>query len=425
MRKIFLQLSGMLIIAFAAAVTFYQVFAIEGKMAKHASSIIEVKSGSVNDRLVLWENTLEVIREQPIIGHGLANWKIEILKEGNENLSSADNLTFYQRPHNDFLWIVSEAGVIGLVFYLILFLLPFIIGIKRLTGSEDIAESVFLIVLLASLLAFLVFSFFSFPLERIVQNTFFVLIIGGLTSMKFEKKSLVKRGLARILYFIFLCVAVVGVITAYHRFYGEAHLKDALQSKEARAYDQVIEDIKKASGPFYRMDPTSTPLTWYSGFAFYQAEDYNKAIGLLREAKSMNPYHVHILNNLGSSFFQTGLSDSAAFYYQQALSYAPGFVESRFNLCAALHNSGNSDSAYQVLRTIDTNTVDPRYPVFVQSILSAQIRSMFPADSIPNLPDDPEWYLELNKIAIRNNSSLERLIFESELIVPNNLPVYE
>ena len=79
--------------------------------------------GSTKDRLELWTRTIQLIKEKPLFGHGLSDWKIEMLKYGNKGLVSEDNNTFYQRPHNDFLWIMSETGIIGILLYVAVFII--------------------------------------------------------------------------------------------------------------------------------------------------------------------------------------------------------------------------------------------------------------------------------------------------------------
>ena len=84
---------------------------------------------SFQHRIELWNRTINTILESPILGTGLGTWRVENLKhvpskaslniEGaNQSLYTETGNIFYERPHNDFLWVWSEIGIIGLLVYL-------------------------------------------------------------------------------------------------------------------------------------------------------------------------------------------------------------------------------------------------------------------------------------------------------------------
>lgn len=416
--KLFVVVSTALVLSSV----FYQVYALKGKLIGHATSVGDTRAGSGEDRIELWHRTIKLIAEKPITGHGLANWKIEILKFGNKNLLSEDNLTFYQRPHNDFLWIASETGVVGLALYLLIFLMTIVVGVKLLRQEKEWVNQVYLIIVLTVLTGYLTFSFFSFPLERIVQNTFITLLISSIFIRRSEVPGLsstVGKSFNKAIWVFAILIGGAAIITGIFRLKGETGLKKAMLSRDRKDYTQLLSDIDEASGLLYKMDPTSTPLSWYSGFAYFQMSDFDEAIVQFQTAFVQNPYHIHVLNNLGSSYFKVGKADSAVLYYQRALEIAPNFEESRLNLSAVLYNKGENDRAYEVFSAIDSTSDDPRYGIFLKAILQSKIKSMFPEDSIPVLPEDYGWYYKLHKKAIEDSTSIEKLIFETELFTPN------
>ena len=69
---------------------------------------------SMSERKALWENTYEMFKENPVAGVGAGNWRINF---GNYTLRGYDNwqagLRIPDRPHNDFLWVLAETGLIG------------------------------------------------------------------------------------------------------------------------------------------------------------------------------------------------------------------------------------------------------------------------------------------------------------------------
>ena len=64
-----------------------------------------------NERLVLWEKSLEMFKKHPIIGVGAGNWQIYFPDATLKGLWRAEDLNYtFQRPHNDFLWVLCASG---------------------------------------------------------------------------------------------------------------------------------------------------------------------------------------------------------------------------------------------------------------------------------------------------------------------------
>ncbi|AFM03716.1 lipid A core-O-antigen ligase-like enyme [Bernardetia litoralis DSM 6794] len=124
------------------------------------------KTDSQAERLLMWEKTISMIKENPILGVGFQNWKYQIPKYTLEGLRSEKNEVNAQRPHNDYLWIAAESGIITLLFYLFLMGYLIYIGIKH--------KSILVLVVFA----FLIDSIFSFPKERIVHTLILATSIG-------------------------------------------------------------------------------------------------------------------------------------------------------------------------------------------------------------------------------------------------------
>lgn len=406
-----------LVVAVIMSFIFFTFFTETTEVTKHFSDIVKIENGSGKDRLELWKRTIKLIEEKPLLGHGPANWKIEMLKYGNKGLVSEDNITFYQRPHNDFLWIFSEYGIIGGLLYLMLFLSAFVSLFKQLSLQKEIRNIFFFYAVLYALIGFTVFSFFSFPHERIVNNilltTFFAIIISG----RDESKHI---GRQKVIKFIFFLISVVFIISsiffASQRFASESHTRNALLAKTNKNHMVVITEINNAISPYYVMDPLSTPLWWYKGLAYYENGSVDSAIKYFSEAYEINPYHVHVLNNLASSYGQKGETGKAIDFYKKVLKLYPDFEESSLNLCAVYFNSGDTDNALLTLKNINIESTNPRFKTFVKIVLKKKVIEILEKHKLVKtsspLPDDEEWYFTLFKSSITNEMPIEILIFE-------------
>jgi tetratricopeptide (TPR) repeat protein len=168
---------------------------------------------------------------------------------------------------------------------------------------------------------------------------------------------------------------------------------------------------------FYQTDPTSTPLAWYTGLAWFRMNDPVKASLYFREALKYNPYHIHVLNNLASSCVSLGENDYAIGYYKKAVTIAPNFDEAWLNLCAVYYNQKQYEKAYGALIKVNLYTREQRYRPFIKAITKSLIRNEllnFELQDSIVLPEDEEWYFDVF-IQMRNDKrSLKNIIFEQD-----------
>ena len=81
---------------------------------------------SLNDRTLLFHNTVDMIGDHFPGGVGLTNWVIEFQQYGVGGTTYINQGWLrYMRPHNDFLWVLAESGLLGLALYAGLFILAY------------------------------------------------------------------------------------------------------------------------------------------------------------------------------------------------------------------------------------------------------------------------------------------------------------
>lgn len=402
------------------SILFFAFFTAADEAESHAGNILKLDNGSGKDRIELWKRTLQIIEENPAFGCGAANWKIEMLKFGNKGLVSENNVTYYQRPHNDFLWIASEYGLIGGIIYLLGFLIAFYQASSQIKKQQETHRQLFYLSLLFALTGFTLFSFFSFPHERIVSNItlflLFALLITGKADNEIET-TYAKNMVLKWMSFLLLALLVVGFFYfGYQRYTSESHSKLALAAKMDNQPKRVIEEIEQAESAYYQMDPLSTPLSWYAGLAWYQLGQPDSAIRCFTNALALNPYHVHVINDLASAYVQKGKNEQAISLYKKALKIYPEFEESALNLCAVYFNEHQNDSALSALSYLDLQTSNPNFKPYIKAILKAKIISILTkqgkTELIHSLPDDPEWYFLQYKTHKIEGISIENLIFD-------------
>ncbi|HHC25606.1 MAG TPA: hypothetical protein ENK58_09420 [Desulfobacterales bacterium] len=301
---------------------------------------------SLNERILLWEKTLGMIRENPILGVGSGQWKIMLPHYGRiERWRDSDGESgevWFQRPHNDYLWVFSETGFPGFISYLSFFLILIAYILRTFFQSEDREEKCFSLLMLFGILGYMIIAFFSFPKERIVHNIFLMLTAACIVS---EYHQLSKGQRAKdapnkrksytgfqILNLILSVVLIFCATFGYFRLNAEIHAKKALSARNAGQWEKVISEIDKVDSRFYNMDPFSTPLSWYRGVANFSMGNIGEALEDFKMAYKIHPNHIHVLHNTGTCYALSGDYVKAAEFYQKTLVIFPQFEESLDNL---------------------------------------------------------------------------------------------
>ncbi len=378
---------------------------------------------SSQHRLELWNRSIEIFKENPVFGKGLATWKIEVLKYGNQNLQSQDNITFYQRPHNDYLWVLAEQGILGFIFFMMLIILIYFYLIKLIGKSTDSKELMFYWLMFYLIIGYLIFSFFSFPKERVEHNLFLGIIFGFIIHrynqlnsnlQNISNKNLFYKG---ILLFLIIILGF-STVFAFNRFISEVHLKKAFEARSKSDWNFVIKEIEKSESFAYQIDPFSTPLKWYSGEANFILGYSDKAFSDFFESFKLNPYHIHVINNLATCYEIKGNHNLAIDYYKKAIKISPKFEDALLNLTAVYYNLHQDDSALFYISKIDTNSQIQKYKLFLQTILIKRIDNLIQAiendlivDVLKSIKSDNNWIFN---IFVKSKSNC--IIFDKQLL---------
>ena len=124
-----------------------------------------------SSRYTLYNSSIDLIKDHLLFGVGPGKWRVDIWEYGLYEGTYGNS--FAQRPHNDFLWVFSEGGVIAGISYIILFLIllreSYILYKQR--NKED---RLFYSLLFSTFLGFGFISLVDFPLERFSHNIIFL-----------------------------------------------------------------------------------------------------------------------------------------------------------------------------------------------------------------------------------------------------------
>lgn len=335
------------------------------------ASLANLENESSRERITLWSKSVQMIRDNPVLGVGLGNWKIALPHYGTSGMRSESGIVHFQRPHNDYLWVLCESGILGLICYSSIFVI--IIGyiFKIIIQSSSSEDKLFSIIMLFGIVGYMTISFFSFPKERISHLILLMLTMASIVSI-YDKTFHIQKSLkhASILKLTIpsLILLSLSVFVGYTRLSGEIHTKRALAARVSSNWEDVIDEIDMAESWFSNMDPMSTPLVWYRGVANFSLNKVDEASKDFQCAYEIHPFHIHVLNNLATSYELLGDHNSAIEHYSKALEISPKFEDSLINLGAVYYNIGRYEEALETLMRCNPDSKNEKLSLYLQEV---------------------------------------------------------
>lgn len=382
-------------------------------LLKTGKEMGDMKYGSPKERIIMWKASWEMFKDHPVAGTGLSSWKTEFPAYGLSGLrpEAEAGEHHFQRPHNDFFWVLTESGLIGFLLWMGIFVFTLWGLIQTIRQHPDREARIFALLMIFGILSYLGVSFFSFPRERMEHGLYLHVMLGCGLMLRYQWKQKTVEFPAWLVNFAYLALILLSVgclFTGWFRMQGEYFTNRTLVSRAQKELHQVTFEADAALSPFYKMDPSSTPLYWYKGESFFLMGDFEKAKEAFEQSLALHPNHIHVLNNLASTLVKLDQPNAAKAHYRKALEISTSFEEAHLNLAAVLYTE-NPDSSWLALSQVPEQYGDARYLQSVDMVTAAATFEL--AQEMQNEPlkelilrihFDPEWRLNLHKKAIKD-----------------------
>ena len=172
MGKTYLRKSLMLILLMAISFLFVQTSFNSQNADEITDRISSISSNdeddSVNARLRYYSHAVKSISVNPIFGIGIGNWKLKSIDYDSKDM---EGYTVPYHTHNDFLQIAAEIGIIGVIFYSLIFLIPIFNLIKKIL-KRNLSD--FELIIFLMIISYLIDSSLNFPIARPISHLFII-----------------------------------------------------------------------------------------------------------------------------------------------------------------------------------------------------------------------------------------------------------
>ena len=298
------------------ALTANQIFISDkGADALSRASTISLSTddGSVNQRLRYYADVAAHIASNPILGVGLGNWKLVSIDYDKENIRG---YVVPYHAHSDFIQLGAELGVIGFLLYLGAFICAIYFAFIILFRSElEQDNKLFVFLLLTSLGVYLVDANLNFPIARpqvLAPWALTMALICYYYLQARKPRTPAKVSKAFSLFPLMAVLLMLPSISITHSTY-ESHkgqmflLRDFNSSKFTLAMDKV----DHITPDIPNITVTALPMKSIKARYYFENKKYDKALSLLNQGTSANPYVFYSENLKAQIFMKLGKIDSA------------------------------------------------------------------------------------------------------------------
>ena len=368
-RKVLLW-SSISILAIGAAGTF---FAAKTELGNQYLDYLNpskyVQSATGVERIFVWYKTMDLIRERPVFGYGVGNWKLWFPSNnvaGGFRLQEQDIV--FTRAHNDFLEIWAEVGTVGLICYLAIFIMAILTCLHQFSQSTG-RDRIQRIILLASIFGYVCIAFFGFPKERPEHQILLALIFALIVKLNPEFKKLnitLSRSGRKWILAVVTAFMLLSIPIGFYRTKAEVASRQILLATSTKNSTLVGELARSAISIWSNVNIMVIPYKWYEGLSHYWEEEYEMAENAFAEAYAINPFNFNVLNNYGSTLVQLGKYQESIDRFERALQINPKFEEALFNISYAHHQLGNDQEALRWLDQVEKDI--ERRDLFIETI---------------------------------------------------------
>lgn len=303
-------------------------------------------NASIAERQALWGMTLRMAQQHPWLGCGAGNWKVCHPGASVRDVFSLDVLDFsFVRPHNDYLRILSETGILGFLLLITALSALFVNASSTPRGKRGLLTRTGA----AFMAGICAFAFFDFPLDRTETLSWSLLLAGSVSAYSNPRTSI---SFPRSVWLFLSFLAVGTTFFGLGRWQSERQERPIRSAIHQAQWSQVEVRCNNALNGFASLTPAGIPYAYYQGMA----QEYlgKSSLTSFRNAHDSAPYNRQVLCDLGRlEYTQCHDTATSLALLRQAIWISPSYSYAYFNMAQVLLLEGRNSEAYNILLSLD------------------------------------------------------------------------
>ncbi len=430
--KIFQENRKWLILLLATILIITIVYSTDNPLNKsiitvpqRALSTFDENDPSINTRLLIWETTINMIKEKPLLGSGIGTFKMNYLDYQAELLKNKPYYIKYSvkagEVHNEYLQMAAEIGIIGLsIFLIIIFMLYKLVWIS-LNAKIDELKKLKLLGMILGISCFLIHSLFAFPLHVPVLGTSFFILF-GLTvtyaknidySNQFKRKTnnyfklklqIIKSNKLKTIFIVFIMILFLFLVDIWvlKPYIAEIYYFKGIKNYSKKNYVEALNNLEYA----VKLNPKNGRILNALGTIYLNFNKLNEAEIVLKIAKKYRNDPV-IYYNLGLVYMSEKLYRNAEYEFKQSIYYMPKYFISYVELAKLYDIQKDYDKEISIWeKTLEIEPNISEKPIIIYCIGMAYNKKQMPDKAL-------EYFLQALQLAPEGSPIIEEI--EEEL----------
>lgn len=307
-----------------------------------------------------WERSFKMIKENPLLGVGTGNWKVEELKY--ETPTSGAYIYLYKN-HNDFIEVAADTGIFGGLLFLAIFVLigfNFLQAFFKKGANEDTYKYLFFPAV--GLFCYSFDAFFNFPADRPEICSLFAIYVGAGIAFSPQSQFVTRHGLrvtnlltpvtrhaSRVMFIATFFFMLVGSSYIFYLNFESLKLQRiAKEELNAGTLTSSSELFLNGFPAIPDINIEGEPISVTKARYLIVEEKYQQAIDLLKKDRS-SPYDTRQEFFIAMAYLKMNQFDSALIYTQKVYSLKPYFSGNISLMSSTYEAKGNLPLALKVL----------------------------------------------------------------------------
>ncbi len=322
--------------------------------SSNKKSFVVAEFNQQNDRFKMWETSMKLFSESPIVGIGKNNWVIEYGKYGYNDykhfISNTTSANRYIHPHSSIFSIISEQGILGVIIYISIGFMPLmhLFNQRHLLSKVEIAACMTLInYLLLSLIYGTVYNFYG----NFKGMSILAIFALGIISQKGNKTQLNKKISKRSIYILLMCLSL-GCF-----FYFFEKTSSVNNSKQARTETRInnLERAELLLCSATKILKDQEQLTQKSQLQL-RLNKADKALQSIKYAHTLDPYNIAIIKSLAKVYYKMKNYEEAKLIAMKGISLKQNYypLHILYTKSTYMHNpsDGNLNELFKLKKKI-------------------------------------------------------------------------
>jgi tetratricopeptide (TPR) repeat protein/O-antigen ligase len=290
-----------------------------------------VIDNSFTGRLEVWLNSLAILKDYPITGVGVGNYRIHFQRYQNQVVECSWVGERYRvfNAHNDHVQFLVEFGLIGFGLWLFLlwrFFCIIIISFKQYTNP---VSRYLLLCPFIAIINVLINACFSFPFQMAIPPVLFMVYLGMACSFYNDHSAELTVKIAKKVGYPILSLTILvflGMLyVSYALVQSDRHFLKVIVAERISQWPLVISESKKA----LTYNPYNKEIYSFIGRAELESNQPQKAIKSFDQVLTTYPYHINCLANKGMALMKMNQPKLAVSCFKQVLHYLPALIKVR------------------------------------------------------------------------------------------------